>query len=188
MTQLQTINLGNYANDGTGDDLRTAFQKVNNNFNILFSEGAIVNATNLGAGTQLFAQKNNTTLDLEFKTLTSVDNSVTFTPHPTTVDLKANIRLESDLHPHLGGNLDLNGYYIGGVGSSDVRSNVWGYDLRILNSLVALLIESSAVNIDFGSFQHPTGDQTTPHGYSLDFGDWRFGDPQAANQVDFGSF
>ena len=28
---IQTINLGTYANDGTGDDLRTAFQKVNNN-------------------------------------------------------------------------------------------------------------------------------------------------------------
>lgn len=28
---IQTINLGTYANDGTGDDLRTAFQKVNAN-------------------------------------------------------------------------------------------------------------------------------------------------------------
>jgi hypothetical protein len=29
---LQQINLGGYANDGTGDDLRTAFEKVNGNF------------------------------------------------------------------------------------------------------------------------------------------------------------
>jgi hypothetical protein len=29
---LQQINLGSYANDGTGDDLRTAFEKVNANF------------------------------------------------------------------------------------------------------------------------------------------------------------
>jgi hypothetical protein len=28
---IQTINLGTYANDRTGDDLRTAFQKVNAN-------------------------------------------------------------------------------------------------------------------------------------------------------------
>ncbi len=34
---LQTINLGTYANDGTGDDLRTAFQKVNANLIELFS-------------------------------------------------------------------------------------------------------------------------------------------------------
>lgn len=34
---LQTINLGTYANDGTGDDLRTAFQKVNANLTELYS-------------------------------------------------------------------------------------------------------------------------------------------------------
>lgn len=32
---LQQINLGGYANDGTGDDLRTAFSKVMANFNTL---------------------------------------------------------------------------------------------------------------------------------------------------------
>lgn len=34
---LQTINLGTYPNDGTGDDLRTAFQKVNANLTELYS-------------------------------------------------------------------------------------------------------------------------------------------------------
>ena len=29
---IQTINIGQVANDGTGDDLREAFIKVNNNF------------------------------------------------------------------------------------------------------------------------------------------------------------
>jgi hypothetical protein len=38
---LQTINLGDYANDGTGDDLRTAFAKVNINFSALNSENDI---------------------------------------------------------------------------------------------------------------------------------------------------
>ena len=32
-----TINIGTLANDGTGDDLREAFIKVNNNFNELYS-------------------------------------------------------------------------------------------------------------------------------------------------------
>ena len=31
-----TINIGTLANDGTGDDLREAFIKVNNNFNELY--------------------------------------------------------------------------------------------------------------------------------------------------------
>jgi hypothetical protein len=35
---LQKINLGDYANDGTGDDLRTAFAKVNINFDSLESD------------------------------------------------------------------------------------------------------------------------------------------------------
>ena len=34
---IQTINLGTYANDGTGDDLRTAFEKVRANFIELYS-------------------------------------------------------------------------------------------------------------------------------------------------------
>ena len=32
MADIQTINIGNLVNDGTGDDLRTAFEKVNSNF------------------------------------------------------------------------------------------------------------------------------------------------------------
>jgi outer membrane lipoprotein SlyB len=44
---IQTINLGTYANDGTGDDLRVAFQKVNANILELYSSvyGANVGAT-----------------------------------------------------------------------------------------------------------------------------------------------
>ena len=34
---IQTINLGTYSNDGTGDDLRTAFEKVKANFIELYS-------------------------------------------------------------------------------------------------------------------------------------------------------
>ena len=33
----QTINIGQAANDKTGDPLRTAFQKVNSNFNEIYS-------------------------------------------------------------------------------------------------------------------------------------------------------
>jgi hypothetical protein len=43
---IQTINLGTYANDGTGDDLRTAFQKVNANILELYNS---VYGANVGA-------------------------------------------------------------------------------------------------------------------------------------------
>ena len=43
---IQTINLGTYSNDGTGDDLRTAFEKVKANFIELYS---ISGGANIGA-------------------------------------------------------------------------------------------------------------------------------------------
>lgn len=36
----QTINIGSTANDGTGDPLRTAFDKVNDNFDELYAAGS----------------------------------------------------------------------------------------------------------------------------------------------------
>ena len=42
----QNINIGAYANDGTGDDLRSAFEKVNSNIAELYST---VNGANIGA-------------------------------------------------------------------------------------------------------------------------------------------
>ena len=39
MTQ-QVINIGAAANDGTGDPLRTSFNKINSNFTELYSKGA----------------------------------------------------------------------------------------------------------------------------------------------------
>ena len=35
---IQVINIGSYANDGTGDDLRTAFDKINDNFSQLVQD------------------------------------------------------------------------------------------------------------------------------------------------------
>ena len=48
MANIQTINIGNLVNDGLGDDLRTAFQKVNANFTSLNGELSIT-GSNLGS-------------------------------------------------------------------------------------------------------------------------------------------
>jgi len=42
---IQNINLGTYANDGTGDDLRSAFTKVNDNFDYI-DTFAVISGTN----------------------------------------------------------------------------------------------------------------------------------------------
>jgi len=67
---IKKINVGQLANDGTGDDLREAFIKVNDNFDELIVEisNAIdTEAENTGAGKQIFREKLGNTL--RFKTL-----------------------------------------------------------------------------------------------------------------------
>lgn len=189
MPTLQTINLGSYANDGTGDDLRTAFEKVNINFGLLFAEASVNSAINLGSGTGIFAQKNLGTVNLEFKTLTSTDASVTITNTTNTVNLKANTKLLNDTLPKLGATLDLNGFNIAGNG--DIQTTVQGYDLKLLNNTLQLILESGAVSVDLGTFTNPTGGQTDTAGsggYVLDMGLWTFGDPKPNNQLNFGTF
>ena len=55
---IETINLGNLVNDGLGDDLRTAFQKVNNSLLSLNSE-LVLTGRNLGDGATVFKRKAN---------------------------------------------------------------------------------------------------------------------------------
>lgn len=80
---IQTINIGNYSNDGTGDDLRTAFQKVNANFADIDSRALVSNGINVGtSGVGVFKGKN---VDLfEFKKLVAGSN-VTITDQTNTI-------------------------------------------------------------------------------------------------------
>jgi hypothetical protein len=62
------IDVGAIANDGTGDDLREAFIKVNQNFEELdLRDDERTTASNLGIGVGVFAQKIN--YDLQFKSI-----------------------------------------------------------------------------------------------------------------------
>lgn len=185
--KIQVINLGKYANDGTGDDLRTAFEKVNANFDELKFE--VTNATNLGIGAHIFAQKNATDPYLEFKTLISLDDSIIITPSETMVNLHAVARVESDPAPLLGGDLGLNGKTIKAINGGGIESRIWNIDIPVLNSVISILISSNQTSLDLGTFLKPTGRENAvvrPTGYLLDFG--IFLDPLTDNNIDFGSF
>jgi hypothetical protein len=182
---IQTINLGNYANDGTGDDLRVAFTKVNANFAALDASAAIANGVNVGTGVGIFFAKDTT--NLQFKSLTSTNSSVTISSTGNTVDLAAVTRLQSDLTPTLGANLNLNNKCVYG---GDIQSTVYGYNVPITTNFNSLLIESNNLNVDMGSFLTPTGYETDglagKKGYLLDWG--LFSDTPVNDKLNFGSF
>ena len=179
---IQTINLGNYANDGTGDDLRTAFEKVNANFTELSSTVAIANGTNKGTGVAIFAQKAGA--NLEFKTLVSTDNSLVIIPGTETVNLHSVTSLVRDRAPMLSANLRLDGNNI--LGPGDVQATVYGVNIPEISSLLSFLIESNQVNVDMGTIQRPTGFETSPGiGYSFDLG--TLDAPASTLQINFGS-
>ncbi len=78
---IQTINVGNSANDGTGDDLREAFIKINQNFQEL--DSGITSGENLGtAGARVFANTNGNVLNFRrlvgggSVTLQELDNTI----------------------------------------------------------------------------------------------------------------
>ena len=85
---LQTINIGTLANDGTGDDLREAFIKENQNFDDLdLRSPESTTVTNLGnAGEGVFAQKVGSQLQL--KKLVQGSN-VTLTSSTTGITINA---------------------------------------------------------------------------------------------------
>ena len=83
---IQTINLGNVVNDGLGDDLRSAFEKVNANFSALNAELSVtgVNVPESVNGEGFFAGKDG--LNLKFKKLVA-ESPLVLTSTSETVNI-----------------------------------------------------------------------------------------------------
>jgi hypothetical protein len=115
---IQIVNLGTYANDGTGDDLRVAFEKVNSNFTEI-DNLSISNAINLGAGQGLFAGKQGSAIlgdNLAFKSLVAGSN--------VTLTANANEIIISSQFTTLTQNLNLNSKVIEGSGNISITGNI----------------------------------------------------------------
>lgn len=196
---IESVNLGAYANDGTGDDLRAAFRKVNNNFVALAP--AILDGENLGTGIGIFDSVNPTTNVIQFNSLQAGNNVSLSLVDGTLTISSANSVLNS-----LEEDLDLNGHSIVGTGTiaiegsitttgaisaGDVQSTVWGIDIRNLYLLMLLV---SGQTVDFGSLLVPTqgeldmGSFLDPYGIGYDFGTFLGASGPTIIQQDFGTF
>ena len=125
---VQLINIGNIANDGTGDDLREAFIKTNANFEELdLRDDEQTTAKNLGdTGEGLFFRRN--VYDLELKkisagsnvTLTADDNKIVIAADSGVSDLTitadtGNVVLDDSAALTISGGADISTAIVDGV-------------------------------------------------------------------------
>ena len=148
------LNLGKYPNDGTGDDLYTAFDKIRQTFNLINSQLGVIDGENIGTGVGLVASPSKVDNKIQFKSITGT-GSVTVTSTSDTISIAAGSNVQSDTAPSLGGNLDLNGQNVLGTGtpgtSGDVRATVWDIDVRVLNNQIYTLLNAPPEELDLGA-------------------------------------
>jgi hypothetical protein len=172
MATISTINIGNIVNDGLGDDLRTAFQKVNANFTSL-NAALTVTASNLGTvGESVFKQKNG--VDLEFKKLVA-GNKITITSSPDSLLIASTVGntfqrittqsgyVDADAHQFvtIQGDPDINISAVGDVITvttvQDLNQILQVLDFGPINGQYTSIVQmnTAAANIDFGTFTSP---------------------------------
>lgn len=141
---IQNINVGNIANDGTGDDLREAFIKVNDNF--LEVEGRITNtaisATNIGiTGEGVFAGIDDGTL--QFKKLIAGTNT-SLSTNDETITINSTGGLSELLVLSDNGSIVVgpNGY-LGITGGPGLETRVNGTDVVVELASTGLLAADS---------------------------------------------
>jgi len=134
---IKTINVGNVVNDGSGDDLRTAFVKVNDNFAELDNRHGEANtASNIGDGEGLYKTKVGT--NLEFKSLVA-GSGIDLVSDTTTITISnAEDQLNNQISNQL--NIALNSYDFGGIQFGS-------------NNVIEFILQ--AMTIDFGSITSP---------------------------------
>ena len=84
---IELVNIGKIANDGTGDDLREAFIKVNRSLEDLdLRIDDKTEGENVGTGTGVFYRRDG--YDLQFKSLKSTNGSISFTDDTTSINVE----------------------------------------------------------------------------------------------------
>lgn len=130
---IQTINIGTIANDGTGDDLREAFVKVNNNFTELSNRNPeATTGANLGTGGEgIFAQLSGS--ELQFKKIVA-GTAVTLSSDANAVTINSTSTGLPSLQVFADNNnitLDANGNALTLAGGGTTTTNLSGTTLTI---------------------------------------------------------
>lgn len=131
MTQ-QIINVGEVANDGTGESLRTAFEAVNNNFSQIWSSGP-VNSNVVIANNVISTTPVNTTLILAPGGIGNVQANAHIVPGVSGVyDLGApDKKWDATYSDYYYGN----GYFLTGIQAANVSSIVNGNSSVVINGV-----------------------------------------------------
>lgn len=168
---LQTINVGNFVNDGTGDDLRTAFIKVNENFDELDLRGGQANTiSNIGTGVGIYKEKIG--VDLRLKTL-KAGNGISVSADANEVTITNSRSLVNESTPTLSADLNINnnnlingnqisatdfyGRFNGptiGVHNGPVSGNVVGNLTGLVHGIDIRDLNNAISGFDFGSMDN----------------------------------
>jgi hypothetical protein len=172
MATISTINIGNIVNDGLGDDLRTAFQKVNANFTSLNS-ALTITGSNLGTvGESVFKQKNG--VNFEFKKLVA-GNKITISSSPDSLLIASNVDTSFTRITTQNGFINANDHeFITLQGDNDITVTAAGDVITVsttldLNQILqvvdfgpingvytnAVQMNTANQNLDFGTFTNP---------------------------------
>lgn len=138
---VQLINIGQVANDGTGDDLREAMIKINANFEELdLRDDEQTTASNLGAtGEGVFAQRLG--YELQFKKIAGSDK-ITVSSDLTTITLAVDIGLDTLTVSADSGSAELdNVATLNIAGGAGITTSLADGTLTITNDYVADLVE-----------------------------------------------
>lgn len=141
---IQTINIGTIANDGTGDDLREAFAKVNNNFTELNAKSPEqTTAANLGSSGQgVFAQLSGS--ELQFKKIVA-GTAITLAADGNTITINSTATGLPSLQVFADNNnatIDANNNSLTIAGGANVTTNLNGQTITI-SSETSLLTDTN---------------------------------------------
>ncbi len=169
---VQTINIGNLVNDGLGDDLRTAFQKVNANFSSLLTTFNLSAANAQITGAKVYKEQVDSVLI--FRNLVA-GNKIAITEYTDSIQIACT---QPDAFLQINGNTGsilssnntavtiqggsnitttVNGQYLTIESNIDLDAVLLGFDFGPITSQYTSTIQilAAAANIDFGTFLTP---------------------------------